>query len=324
MAKTPVYMPKFGMTMMAAEIMEWYVEQGEEITQGDPLLSIETEKTTVDIEAPCNGYLTNPLYEVGEEVEVGTILVYVADTEEEAAEGTEVQENMQAQEETKEPDLQPGKELSKIRRTIADNMKSSLQKTAQLTLLRTIRVDKLAEYKAGLTGVSYNDLLVKALAKALSVYPKACVQLADGRAIEQNNMDIGLAVAMEEGLIVPVIRSADKLCLEDVAKERKNLVKAARDGSLLPEQTGNAVATLTNLGPQNVDFFTPILNFPETVILGVGRMNTVPWVEDDKITTAKTIGFSLTFDHQVLDGKDAAELLEEFAKVLEHPSSLSE
>ena len=129
---------------------------------------------------------------------------------------------------------------------------------------------------------------------------------------------------MEEGLIVPVIRGADKLCLEDVAKERKNLVKAARDGSLLPEQTGNAVATLTNLGPQNVDFFTPILNFPETVILGVGRMNTVPWVEDDKITTAKTIGFSLTFDHQVLDGKDAAELLEEFAKVLEHPSSLSE
>ena len=75
-------------------------------------------------------------------------------------------------------------------------------------------------------------------------------------------------------------------------------MKAARDGSLLPEQTGNAVATLTNLGPQNVDFFTPILNFPETVILGVGRMNTVPWVEDDKITTAKTIGFSLTFDHQ--------------------------
>ena len=100
-------------------------------------------------------------------------------------------------------------------------MKSSLQKTAQLTLLRTIRVDKLAEYKAGLTGVSYNDLLVKALAKALSVYPKACVQLVDGRVVEQKNMDIGLAVAMEEGLIVPVIRGADKLCWKILRRNAK-------------------------------------------------------------------------------------------------------
>ena len=326
MAKTPVYMPKFGMTMMAAEIMEWYVEQGEEVQEGDPLLQIETEKTTVDIEAPCDGYLTKPLYDVGEEVEVGTILVYVADTEEEAqedAEETVEQEEEAGEAKEKEPEL-PGEDISKIRRTIADNMKSSLQNTAQLTLFRTIRMDALAEYKNSLEGISYNDLLVKAWGMALAAYPKARVQFIEGRAVTKETADIGLAVAMEEGLIVPVIRKADQLSLADIAGERKKLVKAAREGSLLPDQTGGAAATLTNLGPQNVDFFTPILNCPETEILGVGRMCTVPWAEEGKVTTAKTMGFSLTFDHQVLDGKDAADLLEEFAKLIENPSSLGE
>ena len=82
MAKTPVYMPKFGLTMVEAEIMEVYVEKGEEVSEGDPLFSIETEKTTTDIEAPCDGYATQPLFEVGDAVEVWTLLMYIADTPE--------------------------------------------------------------------------------------------------------------------------------------------------------------------------------------------------------------------------------------------------
>lgn len=329
MAKTPVYMPKFGMTMMAAEIMEWYVEQGDEITEGDPLLSIETEKTTVDIEAPCSGYLTRPLFEVGEEVEVGTILVYVADTEEEAEEDAEELNEEKEHEVTESSDVgeEPavlGEPISKMRKTIAENMKSSLQNTAQLTLMRTIRVDALAEYKGGKEGISYNDLLVKALGKAICSYPKVLTQFVNGRAVKKESVDIGLAVAVDEGLVVPVIRNVDQLSLKEIAEERKKLVKAARNAELQPDQMGDAAATLTNLGQQNVDYFTPILNSPETVILGVGRMQTVPWVEEEKITIAKTMGFSLTFDHQVIDGKDAADFLEEFAKYIEEPSGLDE
>ena len=87
MAKEPVYMPKFGMTMTEAEIVEWYVEQGQEVSQGDPLLGIETEKTSVDIEAPADGFVCALLFEQGDSAEVGSILTYIAETAEEAAEG---------------------------------------------------------------------------------------------------------------------------------------------------------------------------------------------------------------------------------------------
>lgn len=330
MAKTPVYMPKFGMTMMAAEIMEWYVEQGDEITEGDPLLSIETEKTTVDIEAPCSGYLTKPLFDVGEEVEVGTILVYVADTEEEAAEedSEEADDSQNKVNEAEEKDTEQeksevlGEPISRMRRTIAENMKSSLQNTAQLTLFRTIRMDELEKYKVGKEGISYNDLLVKALGMAIASCPKMQVQFIGDRAVNKKEIDIGLAVSVEDGLLVPVIRNVDQMSLADIAGERKKLVEEARKGDLQPDQMGNAVATLTNLGKQDIDYFTPILNSPETMILGVGRMCTVPWVDNGQVVIATTMGFSLTIDHQVIDGKDAADFLEEFAKYIEDPSGL--
>lgn len=328
MAKTPVYMPKFGLTMVEAEIMEVYVEKGEEVSEGDPLFSIETEKTTTDIEAPCDGYATQPLFEVGDEVEVGTVLMYIADTQEEAEE--EAEEETSGEVSAKEaPELQPeekaeeaGEPISRMRRIIADNMKNSLQNTAQLTHFKTVRVDSLAEYKAGLEGVSYNDLLVKAFGKALKEYEKARVQFVGSRAVRMDKIDIGLAVALDDGLIVPAIRNVDVLSLEQITEERKRLVKAARENALQPEDTGNAVATLTNLGMQQIDFFTPILNTPETLILGVGRMMEVPWVEDGKIVVAKVMGLSLTFDHQVLDGKDAADFLQIFTELLEDPSRL--
>lgn len=329
MAKTPVYMPKFGLTMVEAEIMEVYVEKGEEVSEGDPLFSIETEKTTTDIEAPADGYATQPLFEVGDEVEVGTVLMYIADTQKEAEEEIEkeisskVSENKAPMIQAKENTEEAGEPIPKMRRIIADNMKNSLQNTAQLTHFKTVRVDELAEYKAGFEGVSYNDLLVKAFGKALKEFEKARVQFVGAKAFRMDKIDIGLAVALDDGLIVPAIRNVDVLSLEQIAEERKRLVKASREDALQPEDMGNAVATLTNLGMQQIDFFTPILNTPETLILGVGRIKEVPWVEDGKIVVAKVMGLSLTFDHQVLDGKDAAVFLQIFSELLEEPSRLS-
>ncbi len=322
MAKTPVYMPKFGMTMVEAEITEWYVSQGDEVSEGDPLLSIETEKTTTDIEAPADGFVTKLLFEEGEEVPVGTILVYIADTEEEAEEDDEDEEIVSAEKPDDTPVVeQEGEEIPRMRRIIGDNMKSSLQNTAQLTHFRTIRVDKLAELKSHLEGISYNDLFMKAYALALKEYEKARVQYINSRAVKKDKIDIGLAVALDDGLIVPAIRNVDQLTLSEIADERKRLVKAARENNLSPEDTKDAVGTLSSLGAQKIDFFTPILNPPETVILGIGRIVETAGVEDGKIVPMKTVGLSLTFDHQVLDGKDAADFLNILAELLENPSS---
>lgn len=329
MAKTPVYMPKFGMTMTEADITEWYVEPGAEVAKGDPLLAIETEKTNVDIEAPESGYLGAHLFEAGDVAEVGAVLAYVADTPEEAAE--EAAEEAEGACETKAevpkapeaPEPAPGgRTLSKMRRIIAENMRGSLQNSAQLTHFRDVRVDALSAYKETLEGVSYNDLFLKAYAIAARQCEKARLQLVGDRLVEKDEINIGLAVALEDGLIVPVVRNVDQLSLHEIAGERKRLVGAARSGGLSPEDTGNAIATVTNLGAQNIDCFTPILNAPEPVILGVGRIMKRPWVEGDSIVAALVTTLSITFDHQVLDGKDAADFLESFVRILEDPAQL--
>lgn len=329
MAKEPVYMPKFGMTMTEAEIVEWYVEQGQEVAQGDPLLGIETEKTSVDIEAPADGFVCALLFEQGDSAEVGSILTYIAETEEEAAEdGGEEKATAPAAPAAESalaaaPAGDNGVPLSRMRRIIADNMRSSLQNTAQLTHFREVCMDRMVALKESMDGISYNDLLMKAFALAVAKYPKVRNQLVNGLLTVKQETDLGMAVALEDGLIVPAIRGADKLSLQEIAAERKRVVAAARSGGLNPQDTGSCLATLSSLGAQGIDGFTPILNSPESVILGIGRIIRKPWVKDDAIVPAYVTTFSLTFDHQVLDGKDAADFLAVFAEILENPDEIT-
>lgn len=328
MAKEPVYMPKFGMTMTEAEIVEWYVEQGQEVSQGDPLLGIETEKTSVDIEAPADGFVCALLFEQGDSAEVGSILTYIAETAEEAAEDG-VEEKVAAPADSAEPVVptapagENGAPLSRMRRIIADNMRSSLQNTAQLTHFREVCMDRMVALKESMDGISYNDLLMKAFALAVEKYPKVRNQLVNGLLTVKKETDLGMAVALEDGLIVPAIRGVDKLSLQEIAAERKRVVAAARSGGLNPQDTGSCLATLSSLGAQGIDGFTPILNSPESVILGIGRIIRKPWVKDEAIVPAYVTTFSLTFDHQVLDGKDAADFLAVFADILENSDEIT-
>ncbi|MDR2156510.1 MAG: hypothetical protein LBO81_01840, partial [Clostridiales Family XIII bacterium] len=170
MAKTPIYMPKFGMTMTRAEITGWYVKEGDKVTAGMPILSIETEKTNVDVEAPADGYVTKPLFAEGDEAEVGAILLYVAETLEEArsesdADGTAVGEPQPGQAPVlTETVPAEGEALSGIRKRIAENMRASLQNSAQLTHMRTVEADAFCAWKESLSGVSLTDLFVKQFA----------------------------------------------------------------------------------------------------------------------------------------------------------------
>jgi pyruvate dehydrogenase E2 component (dihydrolipoamide acetyltransferase) len=330
MARTPIYMPKYGMTMVQAEITEWYVEEGDKVSVGTPILSIETEKTTVDVEASADGYVTKPLFETGDEVEVGAILLYIVDTPEEVQAGAETEgapaaepgtpaEVSPAQAAAAPSADEPGKPIAGLRKKIADNMRGSLQNSAQLTHMREVRADALCKEKEKDENISFTDLLVKQLAEALSRFELARDQLIDGRIVRKERIDIGLAVALDEGLIVPVIRDADKRSLAEIAIERRRLAAAARSSSLSPNDLGGAAATLSSLGPQQIDFFTPILNPPESVILGVGRIKDAPVAENGKVVVGKTLGLSLTFDHQILDGKEAADFLDMIASLIEHP-----
>jgi len=169
---------------------------------------------------------------------------------------------------------------------------------------------------------SYTDFLVKVLAIALREQPVFNSRLEGDliRLIEEIN--IGVAVEVEEGLIVPVVRNADKKTLTEIATSTKQLVDGAREGRLSSSELTGGTFTISNLGSYSVDAFTPLINPPETAILGVGRIVNKPAVSDGQIKIKPMMCLSLSFDHRVIDGAVAARFLQRIKEILETPSPL--
>jgi pyruvate dehydrogenase E2 component (dihydrolipoamide acetyltransferase) len=203
--------------------------------------------------------------------------------------------------------------LKGIRKTIADHMMQSLRESAQLTLTTEADVSAAADLRAHLgreVEFTYTDLMVHAVARTLRRHPRLNSCIADGaiRLLEQVN--IGVAVALDEGLIVPVIHNADRKTLREIAAESKDLGARARQGKLRLEEVEAGTFTITNLGTYGVDAFTPIINHGQAAILGLGRIIERPAIYRGEITRRSMMTLSLTFDHRIVDGAPAAAFLQ--------------
>ena len=218
-------------------------------------------------------------------------------------------------------------ELTGIRKIIADRMTMSLQTNASVTLhtevdatrlgeLRTLFNDELQKKDISLT---YTDLIVKITAKALQEHPQLNATLIDEGIQMLTDINIGVAVALEEGLVVPVIRNANLIGLADISEQVKTLAEKARNNQLTPGELQGGTFTLTNLGNFGVDAFTPIINPPECAILGVGRIAKKPAVHNDDITIRRMMTLSLTFDHRIVDGAPAAHFLQTVSQYITNP-----
>jgi len=170
--------------------------------------------------------------------------------------------------------------------------------------------------------VSYTAMLVKAVAKALAKHPIINSTLEKEQIRVFADINIGVAVATESGLIVPVIRNADRKSLEEIASMLKELAEKAKQSKLAKEELTGGTFTITNLGMFGVDVFTPIINPPETAILGVGRVVEKPVVVEGQIVVRPVMQLSLTFDHRVVDGAPAAQFLQEVKQNLESSDAL--
>ena len=216
--------------------------------------------------------------------------------------------------------------LQGMRRIIAEKMKRSLADTAQLTFHLDVDMTEAVSLRRELSResdstISTVDIFLKACATALTQSLLLNASLLDGRIHYFDEVNIGLAVAVEGGLMVPVIRDVAKKDVLHLARERASLVAKAREGELLPDDVAGATFTLTVLG--SVDGFTPILNPGQVAILGVGRVTKRPVVAGDEIVARETATLSLTVDHQVVDGEPAASFLRKLKQILERPGSLA-
>jgi pyruvate dehydrogenase E2 component (dihydrolipoamide acetyltransferase) len=218
--------------------------------------------------------------------------------------------------------------LKGVRRIVSEGMARSVHTSARVTLFREVDAGELVRLRERFAekglGVSYNDLLVQICAVALREHPAANARLGEGQIEHLDRINIGLAVDTDRGLLVPVIRHADRLTTAQIAGESARLIGAAREGRSLPDDLSGGVFTVTNLGMHGVDGFTPVINLPECCILGVGRIVRKPVVVDaqDTVAVRPTMTLSLVFDHRVLDGAPAARFLDRIAQLVEDPMLL--
>ena len=216
-------------------------------------------------------------------------------------------------------------QIQGIRRTIATRMLQSVQSMAQVTVTTEINVSEAMILRKGLSrnqeggSLSPLHLLIKATARALKEYPYLnAVQMEDQVQL-MDQVNIGVAVALKEGLITPVLREADTKTLAQLAIESRELATKTREGKARPEDVTGGSFTVTNLGGFGIDAFTPIINPPQVGILGVGRVVEKPVIADGQIAKGSMMYLSLTFDHRIVDGAPAAEFLQAVSKYLEDP-----
>jgi len=206
--------------------------------------------------------------------------------------------------------------LTGIRKTTAERVSLSARTAPHSTI--TMEVDmKNAVKLYEETQASYTDMLVKATAQALREHPIINSTLEGEQIKVFEDINVGVAVATEKGLVVPVIHNADRMSLSDIGSALKLLVEKTREGKLTKEDLTGGTFTITNLGMYGVDVFIPIINPPETAILGVGRVSEKPVVVNNEITTKPTMHLSLSFDHRIVDGAPAAQFLQKVKQILE-------
>ena len=222
-------------------------------------------------------------------------------------------------------EIKDSKAITGMRKSIADHMKSSLTNTAQLSFSLEVDVTDAQKARRDYSGeksvnISLTSLIIKACTKAIEQYPDINTIVDHGRIHYLNQVNVGLAVALKEGLIVPVINNANKKSVEIISKESQELSDNGRKGQLAPDDLTNGTFTVSSLGM--VDSFTPILNNGQSAILGIGRTQNKPVVVANEIVIREMMVLSLTVDHQVIDGAVAAGFFRRVQRYLEKPKAL--
>lgn len=217
--------------------------------------------------------------------------------------------------------------MAGMRAAIARRMHESLHSMAQLTLHTEVDVTELVRLREELKtqlAVTYTDLIVRACVLALRRHPHLNATL-EGEVIHLlPQLNIGVAVALDNGLVVPVIPNTDRLSLADLAQTQRRLAERARAGQLTSAELSGGTFTVTNLGTYDIDAFTPIINPPEAAILGVGRIVEKVVIYQGKIAQRSMLTLSLTFDHRLVDGAPAAAFLQTIKQLLEQPDALKD
>jgi pyruvate dehydrogenase E2 component (dihydrolipoamide acetyltransferase) len=394
---TNVIMPALGVAQEKGTLINWLKAEGQTVNKGEPLMEVETDKATVEIEAGASGVLVNVTAAPGDEVPVGQTIALILATGETAPEKSIAQPlasekdsavdsaQLRPQAAMRTPSPKPrlpgsrilaspaarriareqgidlgtlngsGPEgsvliadvwrtqekptlesaaaqpvsrllpLTPIRRIVGERMTQSKQSaphfyiSMDIDMTAVVSVRNKWKQRRERTLPSINDFILSACARTLKEFPILNARFTDEGIELLPEINIGIAVALEEGLVVPVIRNADKLSLEDLAQQSREFSEKAQNKKLLPRDYESGTFTVSNLGMLGVDHFVAIINPPQCAILAVGRVAPRAVADEVGIAVRSMMTATLSADHRIVDGAMAARFLAEFKRRMENP-----
>jgi pyruvate dehydrogenase E2 component (dihydrolipoamide acetyltransferase) len=222
------------------------------------------------------------------------------------------------------------RELTRLQQTVARRMAESKATAPEFVLQAEVDMEEAVALRKQLKAAagerpapSFNDLIVKAAALALTEFPRANGSYRDGKFELYSRVNVGVAVAGQDALVVPTVFDADRKSLGEIARETRSLAEKVRDGKITPPELSAGTFTVSNLGMYGMDRIVPVINPPQAAILGVGAMSPQPVVVDGEVTVRARMALTLVCDHRILYGADAAEFLSRIRERLENPLSLA-
>ena len=320
-----VQMPQLDHEMEDGAVVQWLKAAGDPVAQGEVLVEIETDKAIVEVDAPASGVLRSIDVPAGEVVPVGaTLAVIEAD-----ASGPAQASDAPTPPAASYADDERSVPLSPMRRVIAARTSRSMREAPHFYVITEIDMTRATEFRRELNKelpqgvrISVNDLIIKACALAIDKYPAFNSYFKDNRLVSSPHVNIGIAVALDEGLIIPAILDCQDRDLVNISKASRDLIQRAQGGALKPREYAGGTFAVSNMGMYDVESFTAIIYPPNAAVLAIGSVKEKPVVKNHEIVVGRMMKATLSVDHRVVDGAGGARFLHELKRLLEHPDFL--
>ena len=349
-----VLVPVLGESVVEATVSKWIKKQGDYVEVDDPIIELETDKVTLEVPASISGILENTLVSEGDTVEVGALLGTIA-AGEKPIKNKEVTKDLKSKNDNKEKievsniedkplnnvvdtsrdetnvSLEERIPMSRLRQAIARRLKEAQNTAAMLTTYNEVDMSALMEMRKNYqesfekkNGVrlGYMSFFVKASIDALNQFPAVNAEIDGNDIIYKNYYNIGVAVGTSQGLVVPVLKNADKMSFGETELNIAEFGKKAKEGSLAISDMAGGTFTISNGGVYGSLMSSPILNPPQSGILGMHKIQKRPVVIDDKIEIRPMMYLALSYDHRIIDGREAVSFLVRIKEIIEDPRRL--
>jgi len=352
--KMDVLVPILGESVVEATVSKWIKKQGEFVEVDEPIVELETDKVTLEVPASTSGILDNLAVSEGDTVEVGALLAMIVagertekskksplEKKEEKVDQQKVVSNMNESKSidletkvirnTQNENLEERVPMSRLRLAIARRLKEAQNTAAMLTTYNEVDMSALMEMRSNYqdsfekkNGVrlGYMSFFVKAAIDALSQFPAVNAEIDGNDIIYKNYYNIGVAVGTAQGLVVPVLKNADNMSFGETEANIAEFGKKAKDGSLAISDMAGGTFTISNGGVYGSLMSSPILNPPQSGILGMHKIQKRPIAIGDKIEIRPMMYLALSYDHRIVDGREAVSFLVRIKEIIEDPRRL--